>query len=108
MNTNISDDYESNKPYLFFGKSLISKDHAISIPYFFISSKVTASIFDNLSTRPLQFIVGSGCSGKSYVLVDIACRIKNRDVFFFETKDRLTDKAFQDLTCKKKLCNSCR
>lgn len=57
--------------------------------------------FDNLSTRPLQFIVGSGCSGKSYVLVDIACRIKNRDVFFFETKDRLTDQAFQDLTCKK-------
>lgn len=97
----LADDYESNKPYLFFGKSLISKDHAISIPYFFISRKVTASIFDNLSTRPLQFIVGSGCSGKSYVLVDIACRIKNRDVFFFETKDRLTDQAFQDLTCKK-------
>lgn len=97
----LDDDYESNKPYLFFGKSLISKDHAISIPYFFISRKVTASIFDNLSTRPLQFIVGSGCSGKSYVLVDIACRIKNRDVFFFETKDRLTDQAFQDLTCKK-------
>ena len=28
----LADDYESNKPYLFFGKSLISKDHAISIP----------------------------------------------------------------------------
>ena len=99
--TQLADDYESNKPYLFFGKSLINKDHTISIPYFFISRKVTASIFDNLSTRPLQFVVGSGCSGKSYVLVDIACRIKNRDVFFFETKDRLTDQAFQDLTYKK-------
>lgn len=97
----LADDYESNKPYLFFGKSLINKDHTISIPYFFVSRDVVESIFYNLSTYPLQFIVGSGCSGKSYALIDIACRIKNRDVFLFETKDRLTDQAFQDLILKK-------
>ncbi len=97
----LADDYESNKAYLFFGKSLINKDHTISIPYFFISRDITDSILNNFSTHPLQFIVGSGCSGKSYILIDIACRIKNRDVFFFETKDRLTKQAFQNLTCKK-------
>lgn len=97
----LADDYESNKTYLFFGKSLINKNHTISIPYFFISRDVVGPIFDNFSTFPLQFVVGAGCSGKSYVLVDLACRVKNRDVFLFETKDSLTNQAFQDLTNKK-------
>lgn len=101
MITRLADDYESNKAYLFFGKSLINKNHEISIPHFFISRDVTDGIFDNLSTYPLQFIVGAGCSGKSYVLVDIVCRIKSRDVFLFETKDRLTDQAFKDLISRK-------
>lgn len=99
--TQLDDQYENNKEYLFFGKSLINRNHTISIPYFFISRDVIGAIFDNFSICPLQFLVGSGCSGKSYVLFDIARRIKNRDVFFFETKDRLTDQAFQDLICKK-------
>ena len=43
-----------------------------------LKPKVTASIFDNLSTRPLQFVVGSGCSGKSYVLVDIPMRLPKK------------------------------
>ena len=99
--TRLSDDYESNKSYLFFGKSLINKDHTISVPHFFISRDISNSIFNNLSHYPLQFIVGAGCSGKSYVLIDLACRVKSRDVFLFETKDRLTNKAFENLTCRK-------
>lgn len=98
--TQIPADYERNKSYLFFGKSLVNKDHTISLPYFFISRTVTDAIFDRFSTAPLQFIVGSGCSGKTYILIDIARRIKNRDVFLFETKDRLTAQAFDDLTRK--------
>lgn len=99
--TPLADDYESNKAYLFFGKSLINKDHTISIPHFFISRDVVDTIFDNLLNYPLQFIVGAGCSGKSYALIDIVCRIRDKDVFLFETKDRLTNQAFDDLIGRK-------
>lgn len=32
-------DYESNKSFLLFGKSLIGKDHTITLPYYFITRK---------------------------------------------------------------------
>ncbi len=97
----LSSNYERNKSYLFFGKSLINKDHTISLPHFFISRDITKMLFDNLSHYSLQFLIGSGCSGKSYVLVDVACRVKSRDVFLFETKDRLTNQAFENLIHRK-------
>lgn len=93
-------DYESNKPYLFFGKSLINKDHTISLPYFFISRSITEKLFNYLFHHPLQFLIGSACSGKSYVLVDLACRMKKKDVYLFETKNRLTNQAFDTLVRK--------
>lgn len=96
----LSEKYEINKPYLFFGKSLIDKDHTLSIPYFFIERKVTDSIFKNITRYPLQIVVGYGCSGKSYILTDLAIRIKSKDVFVFETKDRITEQAFQKLINK--------
>lgn len=94
-------DYDANKPYLLFGKSLINKEHVITLPYFFISRESSEKIIGNMKNYPVQFLVGSGCSGKSYVLADIASKIKNRDVFFFQTKDRLTECAFQQLSQKK-------
>lgn len=96
----LSSDYETNKSYLFFGKSLINKNHIISLPYFFITRNVTDEIFKKLSNNPIQFLVGSACSGKSYVLVDLSCRLKSRDVFLFETKDRLSGYAFKNLINK--------
>ena len=99
--TQLHDDYESNKSYLFFGKSLLNKNHIITLPHFFISREITDSIFNNLLECPLQLLVGAGCSGKSYVLVDLACRVKSRDVFLFETKDSLTDQAFESLIRRK-------
>lgn len=97
----LSSDYDANKPYLLFGKSLVSKNHEITLPYFFISRKTTTDILSKLSEYPLQFLVGSGCSGKTYALIDVACKIKDKDVFFFETKDRLSNYAFDQLIQKK-------
>ena len=48
----------------------------------------------------LQLLIGSRCSGKSYILPDIASKIRDRDVFYFETKDRLSDQAFDQLLCR--------
>ena len=37
-NNTLSDNFEDNKPYLFFGKSLINENRSITLPYFFISA----------------------------------------------------------------------
>lgn len=93
-------DYESNKSYLLFGKSLIGKDHTITFPYYFISREESTTIINNFTAYNLQLLLGSRCSGKSYILADIASKIRDRDVFYFETKDRLSDQAFDQLLRK--------
>lgn len=96
----LSSDYESNKSFLLFGKSLIGKDHTITLPYYFITREESATIINNFTAYSLQLLVGSRCSGKSYILADIASKIRDRDVFYFETKDRLSDQAFEQLLCR--------
>lgn len=96
----IPSSYDKNQPYLFFGKSLIEKNttnHAITLPYFFISRAITDTIVSNFNYYSIQILVGSGCSGRSYIMADIAYKIRDRDIFLFETKDRLNDSAFHSL-----------
>ena len=92
--------YENNKPYLLFGKSLLNKDRSLSLPYFFISREESSTLINNLNHYSLQLLIGSRCSGKTYILADVASKIRDRDVFFFETKDRLSDRAFETLLSK--------
>lgn len=92
--TYLPSDFEANKSYLLFGKSLIGKSREITFPHFFIHRDITNSIFTRISETALQFILAAGCSGSSYVAVDIASRVRDRDVYVFETKDRINDDAF--------------
>ena len=96
--------FEENKPYLFFGKSLISKERNIIQPHFFISRTITHDIIEDLAFYPIQLIIGSSCSGKTYILMDIALRIRNRAIYLFETKDRISDISFLKMIDKKKDC----
>lgn len=43
----------------------------------------------------LQFVIGSSYSGKTYIFYDIATKIKDQDIFIFETKDRISEKHLQ-------------
>lgn len=93
--------FELNKPFLLYGKSLIGKNREITIPYFFITRDICSSIVKNMSTKTLQLVIGSGCSGRSFVMADIACKIRDKDVFLFESKNRLNEVAFRALLEKK-------
>lgn len=97
----LSSEYDKNKSYLLFGKSLINKDKKVILPYYFISRTVIDDIIKNMGVNHLQVIVGRVCSGKSYLLIDIADRIKNKAVFLFESKERLNDSAFEKLINKR-------
>ena len=97
----LNEEFESNKSYLFHGKSLINKDRSITLPYFFISRDVTDQVIENIRTYSLQFLLGSGCSGKTYIAIDVASRMRDRDVFVFESKESLSDAALQSLLDRK-------
>lgn len=71
------------------------------LPYFFISRTQTDYIIKDITTHPIQIVIGGGCSGKTYVMVDIAWKIRNRDIFLFETKESVTDAAFEALLRKR-------
>lgn len=91
------DSYEDNKPYLLFGKSLLNKYREVTYPYFFITRRHTNTVLKNLENYPIQFIIGTRCSGKTYSLFDIISKIKDKDTYIFETKDRLTETAFHEM-----------
>ena len=101
--THLSSDYDKNKAYLLYGKSLLGKDRKITFPYFYIHRDITGLIFEKVDKTPLQFVLASGCSGSSYVAIDIASRIRDREVFIFESKDRITEDAFS-LLLEKQNC----
>lgn len=93
-------DYDKNKSYLLQGKGLLNRNN-ITFPYFFISRKIIPTIFKNFNDYTIQILIGNGCSGKSYILADIANKIKDSDVYLFESKERLNDDAFECLLKKR-------
>lgn len=86
-------DFDINKAYLFFGKSLIDRNKGCVLPYFFISRDITTEIIRNIPKYPIQLILGNSYCGKTYIAVDVIQRIRDRDIFMFESKDSLSNGA---------------
>ncbi len=100
--TQLDNDFENNKSYLFYGKSLINSDKTITQPYFFISRKITDTVVDNIvkNNKHIQFLLGNGCSGKTYIAIDVIRRIRDRDVYMFSSKDTISNKSLDELLSK--------
>lgn len=100
----LKEGFDENKPYLFHGKSLINrKKREVLLPSFFISRKITDRIIANIKNEGTQILFGSGCSGKTYVTIDLAKRVVDRDVFVFQSRERINKDAFLSL-CHRKNC----
>lgn len=95
--------FEKNSPYLFQGKSPSADNNFLTIPSFFIHRKITETIIKNMSTYTLQILRGQGCSGKTYIGIELTQLIRDRDVYLFETKDGLSDNAFYDMLSRSNL-----
>lgn len=90
----IGDGFEENKSYLFHGKNLVGRSRNVSIPAFFVSREVADKIVKNVKKRATQILVGRGCSGKTYLTIDVARRVTDRDVFVFQSRERVNKEAF--------------
>ena len=101
--TQLDSDFESNKSYLFYGKALINSDKTITKPYFFITRRITDTVIDNIvkNNKHIQFLLGNGCSGKTYIAIDIIRRIRDRDVYMFSSRDTISNKTLDALLSKK-------
>ena len=97
----IESDFERNSQYLFQGKSPIQRDKMILLPNYFINRPITEEIKEGLTRYVLQILYGSGCSGKSYVGIELSSLIRNKNVYYFESKTGLSYLAFMALLQKK-------
>lgn len=89
---------KENYKYFFWGKNLQdSKSLALTYPYFYISREVTKKIMFNFVKNTIHLIEGSRITGKSYVLAELYREIRDRRVYLFSGKSRLSDAAFQKL-----------
>ena len=97
----IASGFKLNKPYMFYGKNPINKDKTITLPNFFIKRELTDKIIKNIDTKSVQLVIGRGCSGKTYIAIDIIKRIRDRDVYFFGSTERINEEALSQLMCNK-------
>lgn len=99
----IKQKYENNIDYLYIGKTLYdSKKCSLSIPNFFIDrSLVKERIIPEMSSYNLQFVCGGRVSGKTYLLLSIAKIIRDRDVYFFDSRYNLNFETLERLLHKK-------
>ena len=98
----IESGYEQNSQYLFEGKSPIVDKTSVLLPNFFIQRNITKEIIQKLSDYPLHILYGQGCSGRSYIGIEISYLIRDKSVFFFESKNSLANHALESLLKKKK------
>lgn len=91
----------NNESYIFYGKNPYNnKSNHIDLPYFFIPRDITTKIIDNFEIYPLQLIYGKRISGKSYALLGIRQKIADRDVFYFDSRNKINLPLLEKLLSK--------
>lgn len=91
--------FESNK---ITNNKLPDNKLNITIPKFFITRDASKKIVDNIDEFTIHMLEGDRVSGKSYCLIDILRRIKDRDTFYLASEISLNNQAFEKLLCSKK------
>lgn len=87
-----------NKQYLISTQNLTVKSpHKVEVPIFFSKRTISDSIVSNLD-QTINIVVGKRLSGKTFLAVDIAQRIHNREVYFFPSDITISVEQLKILT----------
>lgn len=95
---------EENQEYFLWARELL--DYSSSrflIPSYFTSRDLSSSIIGKLKSNKLHLIRGQQFSGKSFLLVDLYVRIRDRKVYYINSTVRLTDNAITKLLSEEKV-----
>lgn len=92
-------DYRSaeNKDYFFWGKSLVNSEREAILPYYFINRGITSKIVEQIGSKNLVVIKGYACTGKTYILIDVLNCIKNRDVYYLQSKESISEQNLKEM-----------
>lgn len=74
---------------------------SLTFPYFFISRNISLKIQENLNVNKVHLFFGTHFSGESYLLADLVRKIRNKKVYYFDGKTRISDAAVDELINKK-------
>ncbi len=95
--------HEKNIDYLYLGKmNYDSRSSIVNIPSFYVDRKIVVdNIIPEMKKYTVQFICGGRVSGKSYALLSIIKNIRNRDVFYFDSRFSINSATFERLIDEK-------
>lgn len=88
---------DENKDYFFLGKSLVNSEREAVLPYYFINREITSKIVEQIDSKNLVVIKGYACTGKTYILLDVLDRIKNKDVYYLQSKESIPEKNLREM-----------
>lgn len=98
------EDVESNQEYFLWNKLLYDlKKNKLRIPFYFITRNILLEIIENIKKNKVHLVSGMRVSGKSYLLVDLCRQIRDREVYYFDGRSRISNKALEKLIQKKKI-----
>lgn len=99
----LPEEYEKNIDYLYLGKIAYDrKENHINLPSFFIDRQlVKDEIINEMDKYCIQCICGGRISGKTYALLSLVKEIKNRDVFYFDSRLSVNSETLNRLTMEK-------
>ncbi|MEN6412673.1 MAG: SIR2 family protein [Veillonellales bacterium] len=93
-----SSDYEINAPFLFEGKPILDiESKEIVLPYFFITRTITEKISKNLDKNTIHVVYGARVSGKSYLLAALVQNIRDRNVYYFDSRNEISHEVLKVL-----------
>lgn len=76
--------------YLIHGKPLLDKDKGVVwYPDFFIHRDIEDKVLREMKARRVQIIHGTRISGKTYFLAGLLRQIRNRDTYYFDSRNQV-------------------
>lgn len=97
VNVSTNEKYEYNKKYIFWGHRLIDDKGNINLPYIFIERSITSKIINLMFKKTITIMQGGAFSGKTYILTNVAKKIKNRTVYILQSRYRFNEDAFEKI-----------
>ena len=86
----IANGYGENRKYLFYGKSILDTlKKEIALPAYFIDRDLGSKIINNLDLNTIHVVYGPRISGKTYLLASIVRKVRDRDVYFFDSRNNI-------------------
>lgn len=84
--------------YLISGRYLLDmKARTVFYPQFFVERDMESAVLAEMQNARIQIIHGSRISGKSYFLAGLIRKIKNRDVYYFDSRSHIDKKLLEKL-----------